>query len=448
MAHRWRVVEVESALARLALRLCAVAEGMDEKADEVLAEIRGLVEGGASDAEIDAASSSFVHLLASHAGTTDRDAARLSHLAHDLSGLDSLVATLPVRGDEQERMSNLLHRARSSSSFAERQRALSEFIAMATDALREVGRRYLDAENSAEGGAGIDADRYLRVVQKLLLKLVEHLDSLHGNALRSHALREQMQHISQLSQMEQFAGEMIAELESIDERVRGERRRIADFLGELRQRLDTYEQELKQLRAEADDDGDDRISLLGDRLEILRHDAGALRNELRNKTDVKLKDPLTGVYSRDGFEERCAELMDRWKHMGLAFSLVIVECLGFQDLAVQRGHATGDRILVRLADLLQSRVRGGDVVCRYDSERFVVILPATSIAGAEAFALSAQEATAQLIFDDRGEELRLSMACGVTGLVVGDTVESVVGRAGEALYEARKAASGKVVTVA
>lgn len=441
---------MESALARLALRLCSVAEGMDEKTDRVLAEIRRLVEAGASEPELDDASSKFLQVLATHAGKEDGDDARLSHLAHDLSGLDVLVTTLPVRADEQERMSTLLHRARSSGGYADRRQALSEFIAMATGALRKVGSRYLDSNNGANGVDGIDAERYLRAVQKMLLRLVEHLDSLHGNALRSHALRERTQHMNQLSQTEPFVQEMTQELAAIDERVLGERQRIAGFLSELRDRLDSSGRELKELYPEPDGAPDEEtpMSILIGRLDSLRDEAGELGNELRNKTDVSLKDPLTGVYSRDGFDGRCGELMERWRHTGLAFSLVVVECLELKGIVAERGHAVGDRLLIWLADLLQSRARGGDVVCRYDDEHFVVLLPTTPIAGAESFATSAREAMVMRVFEDRGDELPLTIACGVTGLVVGDTIESVVGRAGEALYEARKEDSSKVVTVA
>jgi diguanylate cyclase len=421
---------------------------MDEAADEVLTRIRRLVEDGASEEQLDRASAQLAQVLAAGAVDVTAGAARLAHLAHDLSGLDALVASLPVRTDEQERMSVLLRQARSSRSAGERQRSLTEFTSMAADALRGVTRREIAASaERAEAVAGAESEKHLRLVRGLLLQLVDHLDALHGNALRSHALRERLQHIDHFDQLEHFISEMSGELEAIDERIRGERGRIADFLGTLRDRIDGCELELQLLDTGDDGSAASIGSVLGERLVTLRNEAGVLQNEIRNKTDIALKDPLTGVYSREGFDERVAELMERWKTTGMAFSVVLVECLDFRVINEQRGHAVGDRVLVRVADLLQSRARAGDVLCRYESDRFVVMLPATAVEGAEAFAGSVCQAIAQRVFEDRGEALRLQLACGVTGLVVGDTAESVIGRAGEALYEARRDAAGGVAIV-
>lgn len=441
---------MDSALARLVLRLSSAAEGMDESADQVLGSIRRLVEEGADDEELDRASAQLAHTLAAHAGSDPDAPARLAQLAPDLAGLQRLVPTLPVRGDEQERLTSLLQRARSAAGAAERQRALAEFIAMATDSLRDVSRR--DDEPASvlrETRGGAEQDRYLRLVKTLLLQLVRHLDVLHGNALRSHALRERLQHISHADQLEFFIDEMGEELKLVDEQVQGERRRLADFLGELRDRLDGCGIELQQLGdlPAGSADAGTRATVLRERLESLRDESASLGNEIRNKIDIALKDPLTGVYGREGFDERCAELMERWKETGLGFSVVLVECPDFQTFNEQRGHACGDRLLVWIADLLQSRARGGDVVCRHQPDRFVILLPGTGVEGAEAFADSSCEAVAQRGFEDRGEVLQPRLVCGVTRLVAGDTPESVIGRAGEALYEARKPDSGHFVTV-
>lgn len=439
---------MDSALARLVLRLSTVAEGLDDEADRVLATIRQLVEEGADDERLDSASAQLAHVLSLHAGSAP-DEARLAHLIHDLSGLRELVATLPVRGDEQTRMDSLLERAADSRSGPERQRALADFITLATDALRDVTRRDEPAGpgHSSPTEGEQQAQRCIRPVSRLLLRLVEHLDALHGNALRSHALRERLQHLQHFEQLEHFLTDMASELESVDERLRSERRRLADFLGDLRDRLDSCDIELSQLGEQPDAPVADRVAELGTRLDTLRSEASALRNEIRNKTDQHLKDPLTGLYSREGYGERSEELFERWRSVGAVFSLVAVDCLEFADINERRGHGVGDRVLVWVADLLQSRARAGDVVCRLEGARFLVLLPDTATDGAESFAHSASEALQRSEFEDCGEILPLAIACGVTTLVTGDTLESALGRADEAVYEARRDPARPVVTV-
>jgi diguanylate cyclase len=48
---------------------------------------------------------------------------------------------------------------------------------------------------------------------------------------------------------------------------------------------------------------------------------------------------------------------------------------GFKAINDKFGHAAGDKILTTVATRISSRVRAGDICCRYGGDEFVVVLP-------------------------------------------------------------------------
>ena len=162
-----------------------------------------------------------------------------------------------------------------------------------------------------------------------------------------------------------------------------------------------------------------------------------LRTEIRNKTDLAIKDQLTGVYNRNGFDERAAELFARWERNAAKLSIVFVDCNKFKHINDTYGHAAGDLVLVKVADILQSRARVTDVVCRFGGDEFVILLPDTGIDGAETYAVSAFNEVLDAGFNDNGKPLDVSISLGITAIKEGDTLEIALARADEAMYEAK-----------
>jgi diguanylate cyclase len=498
------------ALGRMVMRLSHVAEGVDEAVDRELARIRDLIKSDASAGELDDASGHLTRTLISKVGIdVDKRRAGNGDAGYDLSGLAKLVKSMPVRGDEQERMMDLVEAIAAGRTRMERQKALVELLGTAAGALHEVSGRDRGergmlgwlGKKSSEGGG----ERYVNLFLSLLQRLIEHLDVLHGNALRSHSIRESLDLVAHPEQAERLLEEITQEIETIDARIRAERSQTTDFLGDLRARLDGFEEVLglfaqdgdKSLQrseslqervgadareiGEATREGDvdalralvdqglariterlaehvieertqhaasqERVRDLTERLTALEEEADVLRSEIRNKNDLALKDALTGVYNRTGYEERALELFARWNRSGAALSLVFVDCNKFKEINDTFGHASGDLVLVKVADVLQGRARASDVVCRYGGDEFVILLPDTHVKGAEVFARSACEEIAGAGFNDNGRPLEVSISCGVTELVTGDTMESAIGRADEAMYQAKRMEGTKVAVV-
>ncbi|MEQ9463396.1 MAG: GGDEF domain-containing protein, partial [Haliea sp.] len=190
----------------------------------------------------------------------------------------------------------------------------------------------------------------------------------------------------------------------------------------------------------------EKVDVLSEQLTRLEIEAEVLRTEIRNKNDLAVKDQLTGVYNRNGFDERSVELFARWERSGAKLSIVFVDCNKFKQINDTYGHAAGDLVLVKVADILQSRARVTDVVCRFGGDEFVILLPDTGAEGAEIYAVSAFNEVLDAGFNDNGKPLDVSISLGITAIKEGDTLDLALARADEAMYEAKGKQGVRVAT--
>lgn len=94
------------------------------------------------------------------------------------------------------------------------------------------------------------------------------------------------------------------------------------------------------------------------------------------------RDPLTGLGNRRHLERRCAELLPTAQREQRPLVLAELDIDHFKSINDRWGHAAGDRVLTRLAQLLQDSMRASDVVVRQGGEEFVIVLPDTDLSTA------------------------------------------------------------------
>lgn len=105
-------------------------------------------------------------------------------------------------------------------------------------------------------------------------------------------------------------------------------------------------------------------------------------NILLNAELTKLKntDPLTGLNNRRVFEDKLAYAISVHKRLAQPVSLMILDVDYFKNYNDSLGHPAGDQCLIKLAKLLQGRLkRQSDVLARIGGEEFAVVLPATNL---------------------------------------------------------------------
>ncbi len=109
-------------------------------------------------------------------------------------------------------------------------------------------------------------------------------------------------------------------------------------------------------------------------LQALFEQLGALNEEL---TLLSVTDGLTKAYNHRHFQERLRSEFARATRYGETLSCVMIDIDKFKAVNDTFGHPVGDRVLVRLVDMIHEEIRKEDLVARYGGEEFVLLLPET-----------------------------------------------------------------------
>ena len=154
-------------------------------------------------------------------------------------------------------------------------------------------------------------------------------------------------------------------------------------------------------------------------------------------------DELTGVYNRREARAMLHVELERSQRYGIPVSVALLDIDRFKAVNDAYGHSVGDTLLTELASLLRARLRTNDGVARWGGEEFLIVLPHTTrYCGGEA-----SEGIRQAIEQARfSNGLRITVSLGVTAYDPADTMDDLIGRADDALYEAKAAGRNCVRT--
>ncbi|MBU0747601.1 MAG: sensor domain-containing diguanylate cyclase [Gammaproteobacteria bacterium] len=166
------------------------------------------------------------------------------------------------------------------------------------------------------------------------------------------------------------------------------------------------------------------------RLRTLELEAANRALDLQARTDA-----LTGLLNRRGFETQMAFGLAMARRSGRPLSLITVDVDHFKRVNDTYGHEAGDEVLRRLARTLEERLRGSDVIARLGGEEFVVLLPDTDLAGAQAIA----QAVVQAMADQQDPVVgSITVSAGVASMRgLQDNGTDILRRGDAALYEAK-----------
>jgi diguanylate cyclase (GGDEF)-like protein/PAS domain S-box-containing protein len=171
-------------------------------------------------------------------------------------------------------------------------------------------------------------------------------------------------------------------------------------------------------------------------------------SELKRK-DEELKrlattDILTGAYNRTLFDEIIKREIERVNRYNKPLSVIMFDIDHFKRVNDTFGHNAGDYVLKKIAYLVRRIMRKIDYFMRWGGEEFIIISAETDREQAYTLAERIRKRIENCKFDHID---KITVSCGVAEYQEGDTENSLIKRADDAMYEAKRKGRNRVAVI-
>jgi diguanylate cyclase (GGDEF)-like protein len=166
------------------------------------------------------------------------------------------------------------------------------------------------------------------------------------------------------------------------------------------------------------------------------------RARLEGEQQLARTDALTQVANRRAFIEAAELELERARRSSRPLTLAYVDCDDFKHINDTLGHAEGDALLVVVAQTLRGSTRAVDAVARLGGDEFGLLLPETDGPTAQALLTRLRDTLLQAMADHAWP---VGFSCGAaTFAVPAASVDQMMARADELMYEAKRSAKGSM----
>ena len=370
------------------------------------------------------------------------DEPRATQLADELALLASRIAQEGATPALADAVADVCQRARRLLGL--RQELVSELLALCnslTDGLTDLAEDGSWAQGQGQALRqrldGVNSARAVRAARELLDDTRERQRALQAErSLARYALKQIVREV--LSGL----GDLAGETGRFSDKVQGyaeviEAADSLDNLGAVVRELLGESRAVHQLMASARE----RLADEHTRASVLASKVNGLEDELRRLSEEVSTDALTQVANRRGLARAFEQEQSRVEREGVAsapLSVGLIDIDNFKKLNDSLGHAAGDVALKNLAARVKEWLRPIDHLARFGGEEFVVLLPGTPVAEAQQVLTRLQRRLSASLFMHQGREVFVTFSAGVSAWCPGETLEAVLGRADEGLYEAKR----------
>ncbi|MFO8044950.1 MAG: diguanylate cyclase [Halomonas sp.] len=154
------------------------------------------------------------------------------------------------------------------------------------------------------------------------------------------------------------------------------------------------------------------------------------------------QDKLTGLLTRRAGDEALYKAHHEHLANARPLSVIICDIDHFKTVNDTFGHLAGDRIIQLIARVINQQARSDDPTIRWGGEEFLIVLQANRPA-AMGLAERLRLAVEQLQDAEVGQ---VTLSLGVAEMLLGESIEQLLGRADGALYRAKRSGRNRVMS--
>ena len=165
-----------------------------------------------------------------------------------------------------------------------------------------------------------------------------------------------------------------------------------------------------------------------------------MRNALlyRAATRSALRDPLTETGNRVAMDQTRQREIDMARRHMHPLSLLMLDIDHFKKINDTHGHAAGDSVLRAVAGAIKRQLRNVDMVFRFGGEEFLILLSNTGRDAAGMVGERLRQAAQAQDYWVEGKRIELTVSLGCSTLLAAESAESLLRRADNALYVAKR----------
>ena len=159
---------------------------------------------------------------------------------------------------------------------------------------------------------------------------------------------------------------------------------------------------------------------------------------------LAMVDELTRLPNRRHFDDQLGRRLAEWQRHGRPFGVLMMDVDRFKQVNDECGHLLADAILKLVARTLHANCRSFDTVARWGGEEFAAII---SNVDAQQLVLVAEKFRAMVAASGLrlpGHALGITISVGAAAAQADDTPQTLLKRADQALYEAKRQGRNRV----
>ncbi|MDG4867451.1 sensor domain-containing diguanylate cyclase [Guyparkeria sp. 1SP6A2] len=172
-----------------------------------------------------------------------------------------------------------------------------------------------------------------------------------------------------------------------------------------------------------------------------------LRGYQRRLEAMATTDRLTGAANREALEVLFGQAQRLARRHDQPVSIINLDIDHFKTINDRHGHQAGDRVLRGLVETVSAQIREADTLCRWGGDEFLILLPDADAEHARLTAERIRDAVARHNRLPASEE-SLTVSQGVAQCRPDESLDNVINRADQALYQAKRSGRDRVAVAA